>query len=272
MNGPCDWPTSYAACVIPEGQALPAPLSTLPASGAAQVEEMAAAYLWNWTGQSLGLCEVTVRPCREDCSDGLSTWSGRGPVTGGALWRPAIIGGRWYNIGCGYCSTDSCSCTYVESLRLPGPISSVVEVVIDGEILPAEAYRIDRSRVLVRQDGGAWPTCNDLSQPLGEPGTWSVTYVRGVEVPVGGQIAAGVLAVELAKAICRDQSCQLPQRVQTVTRQGVTIAMLDAFDDVDKGHTGIFLVDSWVSSLMNSPRAARVYSPDLPRRTTFGGS
>src|SRR3546814_4772015 len=50
-------------------------------------------------------------------------------------------------------------------------------------------------------------------------------------------ISAGRLANELAKAACNDKSCGLPQRVQSITRQGVTVAVLDSFDDIDTGHT-----------------------------------
>jgi hypothetical protein len=95
-----------------------------------------------------------------------------------------------------------------------------------------------------------------------------VTYVRGVRVPEGGEIAAGVLALELAKAACNDNTCQLPKRMQTMTRQGVTVAMLDSFDDVDKGHTGIWIIDSWVASMTKTPVRPTVLSPDKPRHAT----
>jgi hypothetical protein len=140
-------------------------------------------------------------------------------------------------------------------------------VQIDGEVLDPSAYRVDNGRLLVRQDGGRWPTCQDMGAALGEDDTWGITYDKGYPVPAGGQIAAGLLANELAKAACNDRSCGLPQRVQTVTRQGVTIAVLDAFDDIDEGHTGIWLIDSWVASVVRRPRRMRVLSPDrMPPR------
>jgi hypothetical protein len=104
-----------------------------------------------------------------------------------------------------------------------------------------------------------------MGAPAGGPNTWQVDYLLGQPVPIGGQIAAGVLACELAKAACSDGSCQLPQRIQTITRQGVTIAMIDSFDDVSHGATGIWIIDSWVSSIVNTPVPSRVYSPDIPR-------
>src|SRR3546814_17185264 len=85
---------------------------------------------------------------------------------------------------------------------------------------------------------GRWPTCQNMNLADGAEDTWSVTYVKGYAVPKGGQVAAGMLAVELAKAACNDKTCGLPRRVQSVTRQGVTVAVLDAFDDIDEGQIG----------------------------------
>jgi hypothetical protein len=47
--------------------------------------------------------------------------------------------------------------------------------------------------------------------------------------------------------------------------------MLDAFDDIEKGHTGIWIIDSWVTSITQPPARSVVLSPDVPRsyrRTT----
>lgn len=256
---PCDWPVDYSAC----GGGLPEPLASLPASGVATFEEMAATYLWDWTGRKYGQCEVTLRPCRQECWEGRSTfWGGSGgPLRGGLPFTPALIRGQWYNLGCGTCG-DACGCGSTQALRLPGPIASVGEVQIDGTVLDPAAYRVDNGRFLVRQDGDLWPTCQDMNLMLGQPDTWGVTYTKGYAVPKGGQVAAGLLANELAKAACNDKTCGLPRRVQSITRQGVTVAVLDAFDDIDEGHTGIWLIDSWVASVVRRPRRMRVLSPD----------
>src|SRR3546814_2256809 len=52
---------------------------------------------------------------------------------------------------------------------------------------------------------GRWPTCQNMNLADGAEDTWSVTYVKGYAVPKGGQVAAGMLAVELAKAACNDK-------------------------------------------------------------------
>lgn len=262
MNAPCQWPLSFAGCA---GGTPPAIWAGAPEESRDLFARMAAEYLWRWTGRTLGVCEVTVRPCRQDCPDGRSTFHGSGP-SGSLRWQPVLIGGEWFNLGCGSCG-DACDCYGATSaLRLPGPVASVVEVNLDGEILdPDTAYRLEGDR-LYRVDGKGWPTCQNMAAAPGEPGAWTITYEHGVPVPPGGQVAAGLLAIELLKAACGDKSCGLPQRVQTVTRQGVSVAVLDSFDDIDKGHTGIWLIDSWVASMSQPPRRSVVLSPDTRAR------
>ena len=277
-TAPCSWPISYSTCNQGESEIVQSYFS-MPASGMATYEQMAVGYLWRWTGRSLGTCQVKVRPAKNDLHPGVSTFNGFGPFTDGGwggLWRPVIIDGLWYNLGCGDgCGGDSCHCNTVgpTTLRLPGPIASVTSVVIDGVPVSPSAYRVDNSNLLVRQDGQAWPRCQQMDLPDGAVGTFDVTYQRGVAVPAGGDVCAGVLALELWKASCNDDSCGLPKRIQTITRQGVTVAMIDNFNDVKAGATGIWIIDAWLASLNQVPRRARVLSPDLrrPRVTTFGG-
>ena len=246
----------------------------------AQFEEIAATYLWEWTGRRFGTCDEVIRPCRQGCDEAIATFMMTpfqarlspqlaglyGYRSGFGGWLPVLIGGLPFPVACGSCGlSDGCSCGFVPSIRLPGPVSSVTAVTIDGAVLDPSAWRLDGAR-LVRTDGQHWPNCQDMSLPLGQPGTWSVDYQRGLPVPAGGQVAAGTLASELAKAACGDTSCKLPSRLQTITRQGVTMAMLDDFSrSLEKGYTGIWVVDSWIASV-NGPRpAAVVMSPDYRR-------
>ena len=138
--------------------------------------------------------------------------------------------------------------------------------------LDPDAYRVDNFRYLVRQDGGRWPYCQDMSKRLGEPGTWAVTVKVGAPVPIGGRKAAGKLACELARAAAGDKGCELPQRWQTITRQGVTIAAgMDTFEDLDAGKTGIWLIDSWVASVTKPDIGFSIATPNYrgTRRRTF---
>jgi hypothetical protein len=269
---PCSWPVSYS-------DAKPCSALSADPTVRSQAETMATEFLWRWTGRQFGLCPVTIRPCRQNCYGGLSTFTGGEPrVLGQAMgglysrspFYPMMFNGEWLNVACGRCG-NSCDCGYTPSISLPGPIDSITEVVVNGVALPATAYRVDNYRHLLRIDGGDWPTCQDLSadsaagSASASRGTWQVTYQRGSAVPAGGQVAAGLLACEFAKALVGDAGCKLPQRVQSITRQGVTVAVLDTFADLDKGRTGIWLIDSWVASIMKPAGRSRVYSPDLAR-------
>lgn len=285
---PCNWPIQYCndgAASGASGYELCTALASLSPEMAALVERYAISYLWNWTRRQFGTCGVTVRPCRDDCADRLWTsYRGRGWPTTNLPWfegspgplNPALIGGQWYNLPCGGgCPQDSCSCEYVPTVELAGPVASIDEVRINGVVLASSAYRVDNFRYLVRTDGGDWPVCQNMTaDPLTDPETFQVTYQIGTAVPAGGEIAAGVLACEMAKAICGNGGCKLPQRIQMVTRQGVQSLVLDNYDTMYQyGTTGLIVVDMWVSSIMASNRQSglRVASPDIrPVRRTTG--
>lgn len=256
-QAPCEWPLlgDCDALAEVEAQDYGGP------EVAAALVTWATSYLWRWTGRRYGVCPVTVRPRRVDCA--AATF--RGGMPGG--WTPVLVGGRWRNVACGSCG-DRCGCDDgVSSIRLPGPVVEVTAVVIDGVALDPAAYRVDDHGVLVRQDGERWPACQDLALPAGEEDTWTVSYTWGIPVPVDGQLAAGLLACELAKAYQGADDCSLPQRVQTITREGVTVGFLDPFDGLNEGKTGVWTVDAWVASVTRPKRPAQVFSPDLRRHS-----
>ena len=249
----CEWDISYDRC---EGSNDTAFLTDVSAEVREKAEGMAVELLDAWTGGVFGPCPVTVRPCRDDVRPNSDFRLPRG-----ALWEPVLIEGRWFNMGCSSCGR-SCTCDDPGSLAVPGPVQRVIEIQIDGDTLPPSAYRVE-GRFIIRQDGQAWPTYQDRTLPLGVEGTWAITYSKGIAVPAGGQIAAGVLALEIMRALCEDDECRLPERVQTITRQGVTMAMLDGFEGLDEGRTGLWLVDSWVTSVTRPRRGGTVASPDF---------
>lgn len=220
----------------------------------------ATSYLWRWTGYRYGLCKVTLRPRKADCpgSTYQGTWHGG--------WQPALIAGVWRNVSCGTCA-GVCGCDDPHAIRLPGPVDSVEKVTIDGADLPAASYRVDDHGVLVRHDGQGWPRCQNLERPAGAEGTWSVDYTFGIPVPTDGQLAAGALACQLAKAYAGAKDCQLPERVQTITREGVTVGFLDPFEGLAEGKTGVWTVDAWVASVTRTPQPSRVLSPDYRSHT-----
>lgn len=115
-------------------------------------------------------------------------------------------------------------------------------------------------------DGVIVHNCQDMSaDPMTDPDTFMVTYLRGRSAPPGGQLAAGVLACELAKMICGDKGCKLPKRVTSISREGVTIDLLDSFSTMwDKGSTGLLVVDMWLASERIGQRGStQIASPGL---------
>lgn len=279
---PCNWPLAHCG-EASTGEPVCSSLDGLSPEMQVTVENAAVSYLWNWTRRQFGTCPITVRPCRDNCASRWSTYRGRGlpttnlPWTEGAVGplNPALIGGQWWNLPCGgNCTGDICSCTYVPTVELAGPVASIDSVRLNGYILDPTAYRLDNYKYLIRTDGDDWPVCQDMvNDPLTDNNTFQVTYEIGVEVPAGGQLAAGILACQMAKAACSDKSCQLPQRIQQITRQQVQSVVLDSYGSMyEYGTTGLWIVDSWVGSIMASNRqtGSRVSSPDYrpSRRTT----
>jgi len=285
----CDWPIDYAGCGATEGD--PNTVPPIPPSTGVPVldemtpeqraiwERMAAEFLWNWTNRVFGLCETTLRPCSSGCSSWdayTDTFWGRGPYPwqgswDSGSWVPVLVAGKWYNMSCGCVGSCTCSVEGPTSLTLPGPVDSIVSVTVDGVTLPPESYRLMYRRILVRVDGGEWPSCQNLLAPSTEVGTFEVVYNRGIPVPIGGQIAAGVLAGQFAMAACDDRGCQLPKRIQSIVRQDVTVTLMDNFADLQKGGTGIWLIDSWVQSVVAPRPYSSVRSVDVKPKVASRG-
>ena len=245
---PCEWPVVYSSC---DDCSLPEDATPEQIADQEQYESMAVEFLWNWTSRNLGLCPETVAasnrfdPC--DCRTTRSTFWGRGPFNSQhrpAPSGPVLFDGEWYNSACGVHRDPA-------EVSLPGPVHDITRVEIDGVPFTGP-IRVENRRFLIREDGEPWPD------------GIVVSYRRGIEVPIGGQIAAGRLACEFKKAACGDRTCSLPQRIQTISRQGVTVGIaIDQFEDIVRGGTGIWAIDSWVNSVTKPDRPSLVYSPDV---------
>lgn len=226
---------------------------------------MAAEVLYALSGRQFGVCEVRSRPCRESCYAPFLR-------TSGYRWTPVFQGGQWFNMSCGACK-GSCSCSQLSEIVLPGPVAEITEVLLDGVAMAEGTYRVDNRNRLVRLDGDTWPLCQNMAAESDEPGTFQVTYGRGRPLPEAGKNALGALANELAKACLNDGTCQLPERVTTIVRQGLTMALLDPMEFLTRNRTGIYAVDLWLTAVnpLGRQRHAGVYSPDVapPRVTTW---
>jgi hypothetical protein len=94
-----------------------------------------------------------------------------------------------------------------------------------------------------------------------------VTLRHGLPWPVDGRVAISTLACELALACSNDSACRLPKRVQSITRQGMTMVVLDPLQFLDQGKFGVPEVDYFVNGVNpgRNRQRARVLSPDVPR-------
>lgn len=253
MRGPCLDPDLVDICE----DCCDDTLTAMDPARLEQIKRMALRYLWVATGRRFGLCEVTYRPCRKDCRN----------LTGDFPWPypsiPYKLGGSWFNLTCGKCP-GSCSCDLVSEVFIQNT-HSVLNIREDGEDYdPFGIVAVyDRERI-IRVDGLEWPACQNLSDIDG-PGTWSITVMQGTPWPEGLGIVAGILTCELAKACTGNKACRLPQRVQTITRQNVTVGFQDRFEGLAQLHTGLWEVDSFIeASRWTGMMAPSVTSPDWP--------
>lgn len=239
-------------------------------------QDMAVTNLWALTGRRFGACPVTVRPCRQ-CRTiplpELIMWNfGRRDNLGvGFGWYPMLDSGTVFNISCGAC-TSECRCEAKCEFFLPGPIDSINEIRVDGNIVDPSKYVVYDKSKLVFLTGVDCPETQNYNLALSEVGTWSVDYNIGEAWPAGAAQIAGLLACEYGRAFTSDPGCNLPARVQSVARQGVDVQFVDPFALADAGLTGLPVVDSWIRAQNPYKLAARprVWSPDLPvnRRET----
>lgn len=214
-----------------------------------------------------GICTDTVRPNAEWREWKLPRWW---PVSGDAWW--------------GYCSCHrgrENGCVPVHELKLPGqpvnPNPAALTIMLDGNQLDPSSYRIDDHGYLVRTDGLGWPCCQRMELDDTEEGTFSITYPFGRMPPVGGVRACKVLGCQLLLGWSDDEddnaACMLPERVTTITRQGVTMALIDPLTLFDDGKTGVPFVDLWVSTVNRSSnqRSATAIIPGRHRSVRRAG-
>jgi hypothetical protein len=173
-----------------------------------------------------------------------------------------LIAGEVYNIPITdfqeYAELVSDGLSPESRIKLRGrPVTKVHTVrTRDGRILdPSSYYLVDHSTIQAAA-GVPWTPCNV-----------EITYTYGAPVPVAGKMAARTLAMEFAKLWAGDDDCALPQRITSISRQGVSYTLLDSQDFIDDVRTGLYAVDLFLKT-SNPDKArnrSRVFSPDVPR-------
>lgn len=143
-------------------------------------------------------------------------------------------------------------------LRLRGRKVTKIHNMRDqfGKIISPSKYYLSEHSTIIATPGANW-----------SPSNVEVTYTYGTPPPTAGKAAARILATELVKLYEGDDTCALPQRVTSVSRQGVSYTLLDSQDFIDELRTGIYAIDLFLKT-SNPDRArarARVFSPDVPK-------
>ncbi len=147
-------------------------------------------------------------------------------------------------------------------IRLRGqPVQEVLTVRnVNGGIVPVDSYYMVDHSTLQFSEGA-----------LIVPADIEVSYIYGSQPPALGKMAARRVAIEFVKLWEGDTDCALPQRVTSVTRQGVTYTVLDSQDFLEEMRLGIYEVDLFLKT--NNPSRAqkrsKVFSPDIPKARRY---
>lgn len=238
----------------------PAELGTYANTEYAQEAAEVASYLmWAMSGRKY-TGETTVTE-RYVCAKRAYRMGASSRTYGGIL-----ISGEVYNIPLNdfdnYAELVADGLSPESRIRLRGSYVTKVHTVRNrqGEILdPSSYYLVDHS-VLQATAGVPWTPCNV-----------EVTYTYGQPIPSVGKMAARTLAIEFAKLWAGDDDCMLPQRVTSVSRQGVSYTILDNQDFIQELRTGLYAVDLFIKTANpdGARRRSRVFSPDAPRARRY---
>jgi len=185
-------------------------------------------------------------------------------------YYPILIGGQVENIPVGSVSRNSHhdyqgdGTSSYSRLRLRGRKVIRIHNLRDqnGNIIDSDTYYLADHSTIYGTPNAKW-----------SPSNVEVTYTYGSPPPVSGKTAARILATELVKLYEGDDTCALPQRVTTVSRQGVSYTLLDSQDFIDELKTGLYPVDLFLRAV-NPDKArarSRVFSPDVPRARRIVG-
>lgn len=170
------------------------------------------------------------------------------------------------------------SCGHAEVMLPYYPVTAITSVKVrdrsDEAIttLQATDYRLDNKRVLVRLEGSdgtrkLWPHQDLYQNESGDGRFFEVTYTYGVAPPQLGVNAAATLACEMYLACDSSAAdkCRLPNKVQSIVRQGVSMELIDPNQFLTEDFTGIYEVDSFLKAYNPKKlrRSASVWSPDL---------
>lgn len=179
-------------------------------------------------------------------------------------YTPILVEGVVQNISSGFFGAGT-SGNYLgdgtssdSSLKLRGRKVVKVHNLRDfqGNVIDPDDYYLVNNSTILASPSASWNTSNI-----------EVTYTYGTPPPFAGKSAARVLATELVKLYENDDTCALPQRVTSISRQGVSYTVLDNQDFIDELKTGLYAVDLFLKTANPDKARARskVFSPDVSK-------
>lgn len=165
---------------------------------------------------------------------------------------PSLISGNMYNLP-----------RFSEgqrNLRLRHtPVRSVESITYQGRVLDPSEYTLRNNSYLVRRNALPWvlDNVNELE----------ITYSHGTPPPAAGRRAAIRLANELILWDKGSGNCALPQRIQSVARQGVSYTLMDPQEFIANGKVGIYEIDLFLAAVNPSKAKKRpkVFLAGVPR-------
>lgn len=168
-------------------------------------------------------------------------------------FKPQLINGQMYNI-------PAETTSGFRNLRLrQSPVLSVIKVEINGQVWDSSNYTLRNNAYLVKKSAVPWimDSVTDVC----------VTYRHGTPPPRAGKYAAIRLANELILGAMGSAECALPERVSTVSRQGISMTFIDPQDFISEGRTGLYEVDLFIKAANpdKARKKPRVYSPNRPK-------
>ena len=143
------------------------------------------------------------------------------------------------------------------SIRLRGQPVSQIHAIRNGAggiVDPDDYYLVDHASVYLYRPA------------LIIPADIEVTYTYGINPPVLGKMAARRVATEFIKLWTGAEDCALPERVTSVSRQGVSYTVLDSQDFLQEMRLGIYEIDLFLKTVNpdKAQRRSKVFSPDVP--------
>lgn len=139
------------------------------------------------------------------------------------------------------------------------PVRKITKISIDGRVLDPSEYSLRNNAFVVRTNGQVWTPNENYGI--------EISYEYGMNPPAAGVEAAIQLANQFLWSEMESSYCTLPERVTTISRQNMTIGILDPQDFLQDGRTGVYKVDMFLkaSNPSKAKKKPRIYSADKPR-------